>query len=192
MKLFKFVFMIFAIGTLAACVAGTNFVKPSDDKVVINKSTKGQVLSLMGDPNGKGEKMVNGETLELVTYAYANVTGQAVFEGVTPARAITFYFHNNVLVGKEFTSSFKTDSTYFDKEATKLVKKGMSKADVVKSLGKAGGEFRYPMISEQNGKALVYSFTQTRGFSSQITIFIVELDESGKVVKSEFNQHGAL
>ncbi len=192
MKLIKFVFMIFVASTLAACVAGTNFVKPSDDKVVLNKSTKEQVLSLMGDPIGKGEKIVNGETLELVSYGYANVTGEAVFEGVTPARSITFYFHNNVLVGKEFTSSFKSDSTYFEKGATKLIKKGMSKADVIKKLGEAGGEFRYPMTSNKDSKALVYSFTQTKGFSSQVTIFTVELDESGKVAKSEFTQNGAL
>lgn len=146
----------------------------------------------MGEPVGKGEKVSNGENVEIVNYAYAQVGGEAVFDGVTPARSVGFLFHNNVLVGKEFTSSFKSDNTYFDPLKAKSVKQGMKKQDVVTLLGKAGGEYRYPIISNKKGKALVYVFAQTKGFKSQQNILIVELDEKETVQKSEFNQAGQL
>ena len=177
---------------LAACAAGVNFVKPADDQLVLGSTTKSQIIALMGEPNGKGQKIANGENLDIINYAYARVGGEAVFEGVTPARSIGFLFHNNVLVGTESTSSFKSDNTYFDPQKAKSVKQGMTREEVVALLGKAGGEYRYPIVSNKNGKALVYIFTQTKGFKSQQNILIVEFDEKDAVQKSEFNQIGQL
>ena len=177
---------------LAACAAGVNFVKPTDDKLALGSTTKNQILILMGEPNGKGQKVSNGENLEIINYAYAKVGDEAVFEGVTPARSIGFLFHNNVLVGKEFTSSFKSDNSYFDPQKAKSVKQGMKGSEVVALLGKPGGEYRYPVISNKSGKALVYTFTQTKGFKSQQNVLVVELDANDVVQKSEFNQVGQL
>ncbi len=190
MKLVKCFFIIAAVFSLAACSAGVDFVKPSDGKIIIGKSTKAQVISVMGEPNGKGSKIANGEDVESITYAYASVTGDAIFEGVTPARAMSFLFNNDLLVGEEFTSSFKSDSTYFNKDLVKSIKEGMSKKEVLAVMGAPGGEFRYPMISDKSGSAMVYSFTQTRGFKSQITTCVIELDQSGVVVKTDFQQVG--
>lgn len=177
--------------SLAAC-AGVNFVKPTDDKLVLGSTTKSQVVAMMGQPNGKGQKVSNGETLEIITYAYANVGGGPVFDGVTPARALGLYFHNDLLVGTEFTSSFKEGNTYYDPEQAKSIKQGMSSAEVVTLLGPAGGEYRFPLIANRDGKALVYVFTQTKGFSSQQNVLIIELDEAGTVRKSDFTQVGRL
>jgi hypothetical protein len=177
---------------LVACAAGVNFVKPTDDKLVLGLTTKNQLVALMGEPTGKGQKVSNGENLEIITYAYAKMGDEAVFEGVTPARSIGFLFHNNVLVGKEFTSSFKSDNSYFDPLNAKSIKQGMKGTDVVKLLGNPGGEYRYPIISNKSGKALVYTFTQTKGFKFQQSSLIVELDENDIVQKSEFNQVGQL
>ena len=88
---------------VSACAAGVNFVRPADDQLVLGLTTKSQITALMGEPNGKGQKVSNGETLDIVTYAYAKVGGEAVFKGITPARSVGFLFHNNVLVGKEST-----------------------------------------------------------------------------------------
>jgi outer membrane protein assembly factor BamE (lipoprotein component of BamABCDE complex) len=177
---------------LAACAAGVNFVRPADDQLVLGSTTKNQIIALMGEPNRKGQKVSNGEDLEIIGYAYAKVGDEAVFEGVTPARSVGFLFHKNVLVGKEFSSSFKSDNTYFDAQKAKSVKQGMTRLEVVALLGKTAGEYRYPVISNKNGKALVYIFTRTKGFKSQQDILIVELDEKDIVQKSEFNQIGQL
>jgi hypothetical protein len=184
---------VLAIAALVtACAAGVNFVKPSDSQLVLGSTTKNQIVALMGEPNGKGQKVSNGENLDIVAYAYAQAGGVAAFEGVTPARSVSFLFHNNVLVGKEFTSSFKTDSTYFALDRAKSIRQGMTEQEVVALVGKAGGEYRYPVIASKDGRALVYTFTQTKGFKSQQSILIVELDRNGRVHKSEFNQIGEL
>lgn len=182
--------LVLALG-LVAC-AGVNFIKPTDEQLVIGSTTKSQVVAMMGQPNGKGQKVANGETLDIITYAYANVGGGSVFEGVTPARALGLYFHNDLLVGTEFTSSFRDDNTYFDPEKAKSIKQGMPRAEVVALLGPAGGEYRFPLIADRKGKALVYTFTQTKGFSSQQNTLVVEMDETGKVRKSDFTQIGHL
>lgn len=177
---------------LAGCTAGVNFAKPSDDQLIPGSTTKQQIIALLGEPTGKGQKIANGEELNIITYAYAQAGGEAVFEGVTPARAIGFFFHNDILVGKEYTSSFKSDNTYFDVEQAKSIKQGMSRSEVVALMGAPGGEYRYPVIADQNGSAMVYNFVQTKGFKSQQSMLVVELDSDGRVQKSELNQVGQL
>ena len=185
----KFAFVLFVATLLTAC-AGTNFVKPADNKLVLGSTTKAQIVAMLGEPNFKGQRVSNGEQLELMTYAYATVGGEPVFEGVTPARSIGFLLHNGVLVGKEYTSSFKSDNTYFDPDKARSIKKGMTKSQVLALMGKPGGEYRYPAISDKNGKALVYIFAQTRGLKSQRTILVVELDANDIVEKSDFSKIG--
>jgi outer membrane protein assembly factor BamE (lipoprotein component of BamABCDE complex) len=192
MKSMKFGVAVILAMLLAACAAGVNFVKPADDKLVFGVTTMNQVVASMGEPSAKGQKISNGENLEVINYVYAKVGDEAVFKGVTPARGIGFLFHNGVLVGKEFTSSFKSDSSYFDPEKVKSIKQGMKGVDVVALLGRPGGEYRYPAVSIKDGRALVYMFTQTRGFKSQQNILIVEIDANDVVQKSEFSQIGQL
>jgi outer membrane protein assembly factor BamE (lipoprotein component of BamABCDE complex) len=189
MKSIKLIVLV-AVIFLTACAAGVNFVKPADDKLVLGRTTKDQVVALIGQPNGKGQKMSNGQELDIISYAYAKVGETPAFEGVTPARSLAFLFHKNVLVGKEFTSSFKSDSTYFDPQKAKSIRQGMRRSDVVAAVGRPGGEYRYPVIANKSGRALVYIYVQTKGFSSQQSVLTVELDANDVVRKSEFNQSG--
>lgn len=188
----KFALISTLLLLLAGCTAGVNFAKPSDDKLVPGTTTKKQVISLLGEPTGKGEKIVNGEELDIISYAYANVGGEAVFEGVTPARAIGMYFHKGILVGREYTSSFKSDNTYFEIEQAKAIKNGMNRSEVTALIGEPGGEYIYPVVANSAGTAMVYNFVQTKGFKSQQSMLVVELDENGRVQKSELNQVGQL
>jgi len=191
MRSMKSVAVLALVALLTAC-AGVDFVKPPDDKLVLGSTTKSQVTTLMGEPNFKGQKVSNGESVEVNTYAYAQVGGEAVFAGVTPARSVSLLYHNNLLVGKEYTSSFKADNTYFDPAKARSVKQGMKRSEVIALVGNPGGEHRYPLVANRSGKALVYAFTQTRGFSSQQTVLVVELDERDTVQKIDFNQIGQL
>jgi len=192
MKSYKTGLVIVLASFLVACSAGINFVKPSDDQVVLEKTTKSQVLALLGKPFSKGQKVTNGENIDVINYAYANLSDKAVFDGVTPARSIGFLFHNNILVGKEYTSSFKIDNTYYDNAKAKSIHKGMTQSQVVAMLGEAGGEYRYPLVADRHNKALVYLFTQTKGFKSQRNVLIVEFNHKGIVQKSEYSQTGQL
>lgn len=174
---------------LSAC-AGSNFVKPTDDKLVLGQTTRSQVVAMMGEPLIKGQKTLNGEQLDILTYAYATFGATPVFEGVTPARSIGFIFHRDLLAGREYVSSFKEDNTYFDPQKAKSIKQGMSGTEVLTIMGKPGGEYGYPVIANKNGKGLAYLFTQTKGFTSQQSKLVVELDEKGVVEKVDFTQIG--
>jgi outer membrane protein assembly factor BamE (lipoprotein component of BamABCDE complex) len=177
---------------LAGCAVGVNFVKPSDDQLIVGTSTEESVLASLGKPNLKSTKVVNGETLNMDTYAYAKVGGEAVFPGVTPARSLALVFKDGVLVEKGYSSSFKQDSTYFDVEKAKAIKPGMPAAAVSTLLGHPGGEAIYPVSSTMGHRNMEYVFAETRGFKSQRNTLVVEVDADGKVVKSDYTQVGQL
>lgn len=177
---------------LAGCAAGVNFVKPSDDQLVVGTSTQDSVLASLGKPNLKSTKVVNGETLNMDTYAYAKVGGKAVFPGVTPARSLALVFKDGVLVEKGYSSSFKQDNTYFDVDKAKTIKPGMSAEAVVALLGHPSGEAIYPVSSTKGNRNMEYVFGETKGFKSQRNSLIVEVGADDKVVKSDYTQVGQL
>ena len=181
---------LIVLALLASCTAGVNFVKPSDDQLVIGVTTRHDVIKLLGDPTGKDIKASNGENVIILTYAYSNIVEEPLFQDVTPSRLLTLYFFKNVLVGKGFTSSFNSDNTYFDPQKAKSITQGMTNQQVLNLLGKPSGEYRYPLILTKNGKALVYTYAQTKGSRTLENSLIVAIDENGVVLESEFNQYG--
>jgi len=173
---------------LVACTAGINFVKPPDDKLVLGSTTRYDIVKLLGDPTSKDIKASNGVNIIIFTYAYANVVGESIFQDVTPSRVLTLYFYNNTLVGKGYTSSFKSDNTYFNTQKAKSIAQGMTKQQVINLLGNTSGEYKFPLITNKNGKALVYTFAQSKGSRTLENSLIVALDENNIVQKSDFNQ----
>jgi hypothetical protein len=176
---------------LAACSVGTKFIKPADDALVLGKTTRSEVLALMGKPSNSGRKVTNGADIDIITYAYAS-RGQEepAFEGVIPARGISFHFLGDRLVGKDFSSSFKSDSTWFDPAKARAVVNGMSEADVRALLGRPAGEFLHPIVADRTGRGLLYQFSLTRGFKTRLGALNIELDASRVVTKSEYMQVG--
>ena len=176
---------------LAACSVGTKFTKPADDALVLGKTTRSEVLALMGKPSNSGRKVTNGEDIDIITYAYASRgVEEPAFEGVIPARGISFHFLGDILVGKDFSSSFKSDSTWFDPAKARAVVNGMSEADVRALLGRPAGEFLYPVVADRGGRGLTYQFSLTRGFKTRLEALNIELDANGIVTKSEYIQVG--
>lgn len=171
---------------LAGCAAGVNFTKPNDAQLVVGKTTESAVITTLGKPNIKSAKVVNGESLNMDTYAYAKVGGKAALPGLTPARSLALVFRNGVLVEKTYTSSFATDSTYYDVTKAKTIKPGMTIGDVENLLGKPSGEAIFPK------HMMEYVFTETKGFKSQRNLLAIEVDNNGKVVNSDYNQVGQL
>jgi|WetSurMetagenome_2_1015567.scaffolds.fasta_scaffold160083_2 outer membrane protein assembly factor BamE (lipoprotein component of BamABCDE complex) len=178
------------IGTMLVmdCAVGVNFVRPSDEKVALGLTTKSQIVAMMGEPNFKGEEYTNGERMEWISFAFVDMNGEPVFKGVTPSRAIAFFFHNDTLVGKEFVSSFKSDNTYFSPKKAKSVKQGMNRTDVENLLGKPNGEYWYPMTSDKARKGISYLFSRTKNIKSNRNILVLEIDTNNVVQKSNFTQ----
>ncbi|KQA24873.1 hypothetical protein AAY53_17045 [Vibrio metoecus] len=192
MKLVKFVTSVVFAVLITGCAAGVNFKKMDESQLILGKTTKQEVLLSMGKPNGKGANTFNGIELDIINYAYAQVGGDAVLPGVTPARSQGLLFKNGVLVGKEYTSSFSVDSTLFDLEKAKTIIKGQSKEEVISIMGPTRGEYLYPIIEEEKGYAYVYMFNQTKGFKSKSDVFIVEFDENNTVTKTQLSSAGQL
>lgn len=192
MKKLKLITSILIVALIAGCAAGVNFKKMDENQLVLGKTTKQDVLTFMGKPNGKGTNTFNGIELDIVNYAYAKVGGSSALPGVTPARSQGLLFREGVLVGKEYTSSFSTDSTLFDTDKAKTIKNGQTKEDVVSIMGLPKGEYLYPIIDDEDGYAYVYMFTQTKGFKSKTDLFVVEFNKSNVVTKTKLSSTGQL
>jgi outer membrane protein assembly factor BamE (lipoprotein component of BamABCDE complex) len=148
---------------LAGC-AGTNFVRPDAAELRVGQSSYAQVIARMGQPRSTGQVLKNGETLKTITYAYAATGGEPLEAGVIPARAMSFFFRADTLVGQEFVSSFKADNTNFDESKVSKIEKGKStRADVLALMGKPSGTYAKPMVKEPAGEAIGYNYVATSG-----------------------------
>ena len=179
---------------LSGC-AGTDFVRPDSDSLKNGQATYAQVRARMGEPRREGTFIKNDKTLKTATYAYAATGGQPRHQGVTPARAMSFYFYNDTLVGQDFISSFAEDHSDFDESKIKdLVKGSSTRAEVIRLLGRPAGHYIYPMIKAQNGEAVVYVYAETTGSVFNLKFFrktlVVTFDAAGVVTDVEYSSSG--
>ena len=189
-----FVALTFAAAALSGC-AGSDFVRPSEGDLVVGKATPADVTAKMGNPMQTGQLTKHEKLMKVSKYAYAATGGESAYEGVTPARSMTFLFHEDKLVGKEFVSSFKQDSTDFDGAKVSSISKGKStRQDVVALLGKPSGEALYPVIKNVGDNAYVYSYVQAKGsvFNMKFynKVLLVSFDSSGVVTEVEYTTSG--
>ncbi|WP_455200123.1 outer membrane protein assembly factor BamE [Kaarinaea lacus] len=175
---------------LSTGCAGTDFIKPGKEKLVLGKTTKSELRLTLGEPYQTGEKLFNGENVETNSYSFANAGGEAVFEEVTPARTLGLLYVKDILVGYEFTSTFKSDSTYYDSEKVKEIKKGWSKSQIRELLGEPKGKFIYPIIDDKNGDAYNYLYVQAKGFQFYVQNLRVTFDENGIVTDIKYESSG--
>jgi outer membrane protein assembly factor BamE (lipoprotein component of BamABCDE complex) len=173
---------------LVAC-AGSNFERPAVEQFVLGSTTRNQVVARLGEPNAKGTGVSRaGQRLEQMSYIYASTSAESVTMGVAVRRA-GFLFHDDVLVGRDFSSSFKSDSTYFDPHKTTSLRQGMSRSEIVALVGQPGGEYGYPIIANRTGVSLVYWFIDSKGAKYRSRILTVELDSNGLMQSYKFYEH---
>ncbi|PSV41031.1 MULTISPECIES: hypothetical protein [unclassified Photobacterium] len=192
MKKVKLLLIGAIISVITGCAAGVNFKKMSEEQLVVGSTTKAEVVASMGKANINGTNTFNGQTLDIMTYSYAKVGGDAVLPGVTPARAQGLLFNGEVLAGKEYTSSFALDNTKFDLDTAKTIKEGQNRENVVSVMGEPKGKYLYPIIEDQTGYALVYMFSQTKGFKTRTDLLVVEFNSENVVTKTKLSSSGNL
>lgn len=188
------VFLAFSVLLLSGC-AGKNFVRPSVDSIQLGKTTQTEISKRMGKPYAAGSMEKNGVMFNTASYAYANTGSSTLYPGVTGARSQGFYFHNGVVVGSEFTSSFKEDGTDFDESKLASIKKGETTVDnVVNLLGRPSGEFIFPLTASAQDKALVYLYMQTKGSAFNLRFYkkalTIAYNESGIVTDVHYVAEG--
>jgi hypothetical protein len=174
---------------LSGC-AGRNFVKPETGSLTLNKTTYQNVVTQFGKPYQEGSQLKNEKMIKDVTYAYSSVGGTPVYEYVTPARAMAFHFFNDILVGYEFTSSFKEDHSDFDELKLDQIKKGEStKSQVISLIGEPTGEYVFPMIKIKEAKAVVYMYSHFKKYKIYQKNLIITI-KNDIVVDVEFTTSG--
>ena len=195
MKLPVIRFVVVSFVLLSSGCAGTNFIRATDDSLVLGQTTQEQIKARLGSPFQEGVVTKNEQQLKTSNYAYANAGGGADADGVIPARSQGFYFFNDKLVGYEFTSSYKEDSTNFDSGLISQIKKGTStRSDVVRLLGNPGGKYIYPVIDNNNEQGVNYMYTQTRGSAFSLKfyqkILVITFDKDDVVTKVDYTESG--
>jgi len=188
-------FFVAFLFMLIGC-AGKDFVRPSTDTFQLGKTTYSQVVQHMGEPRDTGVVEKNGKQITSIGYAYATVGGEPSESGVIPARVQSYLFHKNILVGQEFISSFKSDSSNFDETKIAAIKKGKTtRSEVIKILGQPTGTFIAPVVEESFVEAIGYAYTVVRGgpFSGMKTftkVLRVSFDKDNVVTDVEFVSSG--
>lgn len=185
-------FLLSASVVLAGC-AGVNFERPSESAFKVGKNTYSDVTDKLGKPQSTGEALFQDRKIKKVTYVYAESGGQPAEEGVIPARALAYFFDRDVLVGTEFTSSFKSDSTNFDDSKVEYIKKGeTTRSQVLLTFGRPSIVYLEPLVKKTNGEAIGYLYQSTRGnvytgFKFKKKVLLVTFDEADKVLEIDYN-----
>ena len=176
-RLNRMVAAAFAILFFTSC-AGTNFVRPETGAIELKRTTYQDIISQFGKPYQEGTRLKNEAMIKTIIYAYSSVGGTALYKGVTPTRAMTFHFLDDILVGYEFTSSFKKDNSDFDDSKIPLIRRGVTTRDeVVTLLGEPEGVYTYPLIEGPDHEALVYMYNQFRKYKIYQKVLIVSMND---------------
>jgi hypothetical protein len=194
-KSIRIVYVLALLLALTGC-AGRDFVRPSSNTFTLGQTSYSQVLQQMGEPRNAGEVLKNGKNIKSISYAYASKGGDPLEDGVIPARALIYYFDNDILVGQSFLSSFKSDSSNFDNTRIESIKKGQTtRAEAIQILGKPTASFIPPMVKATAGEAIGYSYQTTRGSAfTGLKFFrkmlLVSFDDKGLVSDIEYSSSG--
>jgi len=173
--------------SLSAC-AGRHFERPAPSSVVVGASSHAQVIGKLGAPHRAHESQINGEKLAGASYAYAGAGEEPSEPGVLPMRVLMLSFHNDVLVGREFNSSIKSDSKQFDdSKAAQLIKSQSTGHDVVRLLGEPTAAFVWPIAKDKTSRIMGYTDMTTR-FNATINT----TKQSRKVLRVTVNEAGTV
>jgi hypothetical protein len=193
--------VILAVLELLGCSAGRDFARPPQDSLIIGTTKYKEVLARFGPPFQEGTATRNERALKTAKYAYAEgkMRGTALHEGVSPERAMNYYFLDDVLVGHVFISSFKGDPTDFDASKVKDIRRGeTTRKNVTDLLGLPSGLYAYPLVKNEADQGLVYAYAHVRlvpavgkvimkGYQK---VLVVSVDRSDVVTDIEFTEQG--
>jgi hypothetical protein len=190
--------VVLLLAVLVGACAGRDFTRATPDSLQLGKTTYAEIVGRFGTPYREGTTLKNNHTVKVISYAYSVSGGTPLTSGVTPARSQAFYFADLVLVGHEFSSSFKDDHSDFPEARVTEIKKGeTTESAVVEMLGPPTGLWTFPLVGKDE-KGLVYSYSQTRvepiPFAPKIKHYqkevVVSVNGSGTVTGVQFNASG--
>jgi hypothetical protein len=175
---------VLAAVLLLGCAPGREFVRPEDASLKLHQTTYEQVITVVGQPESEGVAVINGKNVKHVSYLASG--GRSADGSAAAARAMSFYFFDNTLVGYEFVSTRSEESTNFDEAKVPQITKGKATCAAVRRLlGKPAGYRVYPLIPDASGEAEMYAYAAVTGsifhLKRQSKVLIVTYDRGGIV-----------
>ena len=144
---------------LTAC-GGKNFIRPDSQSLIVGTTSYADVVMQLGEPIRKGTLTKNDLIVQNISYSYAETVP---FSTILSSRAMVFYFHDGLLVGYDYASSFSGEkqAAAIDDEKVAQIKKGDKKEKAIALLGTPSGEFIFPMTAPKGTSSVMYSFIST-------------------------------
>lgn len=136
--------------------AGSIFERPSDHTFALGSTTYAQVIARMGTSATIFElTSPRGCLTKDVRYRYSSRFGRTKEQDSVPSRIQIYVFCDDVLVARDFTSSFEEDSTDFDESKIKgLVKGKTTRAQVIEIFGRPTGAYIWPYVPKVSGELI--------------------------------------
>ncbi len=185
----------FAILFVLSGCAGTKFTRIPNEHIKLGWDTLSSIQRQLGKPYQEATVIKNGKTMEVLTYSFAKPSFASTFGKPVPSRSQTFYFHENILVGQNYTSTEAEDQTDFDSSIVDKIKENVTEVDeVLALLGPPSGEYIYPLVEKTSERAFVYSYIQVKSGFTKMNVYqqllVVTFDPNRVVTKLEFVESG--
>ena len=150
----------FMVALLLTACGGKNFIRPDSQSLIVGTTSYADVVKQLGEPIRKGTLTKNDLIVQNISYSYAETVP---FSTILSSRAMVFYFHDGLLVGYDYASSFSGEkqAAAIDDEKVAQIKKGDKKEKAIALLGTPSGEFIFPMTAPKGTSSVMYSFIST-------------------------------
>ena len=150
----------FMVALLLTACGGKNFIRPDSQSLIVGTTSYADVVKQLGEPIRKGTLTKNDLIVQNISYSYAETVP---FSTILSSRAMVFYFHDGLLVGYDYASSFSGEkqAAAIDDEKVAQIKKGDKKEKAIALLGTPSGEFIFPMTAPKGTSFVMYSFIST-------------------------------
>ncbi len=194
--------IIFVVGTTLLMfifnglgLAAEKVKYPAPEVLVLGETTNDQVIELFGKPKNKP---VSEETKDGILLRLYYIESGNMYKGFLPMRQLGFYFKDNVLIGYDWFSSFKDDSSDYDDTKIDLIKKGETTWEqVIELMNCKYGIYTYPKTDDPDDRALVYTYSHYEvlvGFKTKTNVYtkvlMVVCDKDGIVKDVETALNG--
>jgi hypothetical protein len=187
---------LLAAGALAAALgcaaAAREFTRPQGAELVLGKTTPAEAIARFGPPQQRGRAIQDGVEIATLSYSYADPEAPAAVAGVAAVKALALYFARDALVGYEFLSTFRRDSSDFDDTRVSDIARGATtEAEVRALVGQPSGMYIPPLIRGPGQRALLFLYGQKKGAAPLARKqLIVTVDAAGIVQEVQFEKSG--
>jgi len=182
---------------LGACASNTPLQRPQPGSLVLGSTSYQETRARFGATSRTKNLQIRGRRIQSVSYTYSDPQTPAYkVPTAETVRGLYLYFHQGVLVGYNYISSFPSDHTDFDQSMISGLVEGKSReAEVIARFGAPSGESMYPLTRHRGLRHLVYSYVQFiadpfgHGDYSSKTL-VITVDRSGLVRDLDYKEEG--